>query len=359
LQTVVKLSRPSKRRPDAQDENKVILSGASRSNRGAPLTLRPVAGEGRFRRMSKPKPPEPHGKIDLDPVHWARATVDVLGKALTRLWGRDVMLYVGGVSFWIMLAAFPLLVIAVGLYGVLSTPEQVTAQAEILARMLPADARSLFQEELQRLSHAPSVAVSTQSVIALIIGAYAAHRGFKALLAGLSFIHDEEFQRGFLGFNIMALLVLIAALVMMGFISVLFLSLRVMAAAWDLKPMAGIWWLYSEWTWTSVGLTLAMTLIYRYAMSREPVAWRASTAGGAAAAILGLFASWFCAIYVEQIAHLGATYGSVATVVVFLIWLSWNVNALFFGGALATEMEIALHTRRIKPVLRRRKKAPL
>jgi len=33
-------------------------------------------------------------------------------------------------------------------------------------------------------------------------------------------------------------------------------------------------------------------------------------------------------------------------VVVFLIWLSWNVNAIFFGGALATEVELALHIRR-------------
>jgi membrane protein len=28
--------------------------------------------------------------------------------------------------------------------------------------------------------------------------------------------------------------------------------------------------------------------------------------------------------------------------VVFLIWLSWNVNAVFYGGALATEIEHAL-----------------
>jgi membrane protein len=51
--------------------------------------------------------------------------------------------------------------------------------------------------------------------------------------------------------------------------------------------------------------------------------------------------SWLCAIYVEQIAPLGATYGSVGAVVVLLIWLSWNVNAIFYGGAFATEMEIA------------------
>ncbi|MNC77536.1 hypothetical protein D3C75_1295060 [compost metagenome] len=27
--------------------------------------------------------------------------------------------------------------------------------------------------------------------------------------------------------------------------------------------------------------------------------------------------------------------------VVLLIWLSWNVNAIFYGGAFATELEIA------------------
>ena len=52
--------------------------------------------------------------------------------------------------------------------------------------------------------------------------------------------------------------------------------------------------------------------------------------------------SWASAFYVEQLAHLGATYGSVTAVVVLLIWLSWNVNAVFFGGALATEIELAL-----------------
>jgi len=60
------------------------------------------------------------------------------------------------------------------------------------------------------------------------------------------------------------------------------------------------------------------------------------------ATALFLFASWLCAIYVVDIVELGATYGSVATVVIFLIWLSWSVNAVFFGGALATEVEIGL-----------------
>jgi membrane protein len=62
--------------------------------------------------------------------------------------------------------------------------------------------------------------------------------------------------------------------------------------------------------------------------------------GGVAAAVLSLAASWGSAFYVKQFAHFGAMYGSIAAVVVMLVWLSWTVNALFFGAALATEIEL-------------------
>jgi len=271
-----------------------------------------------------------------------RLVLVILWRSLTRLWGRDVMLYVGGVSFFILLAVFPGLVIMVGLYGLMSDPAEAAQQAEVLARLMPSGARLMFEAELARIAHAPLRVLSTQSGIALLIGGYASHRGFKALLAGLSFIHDDETPRGFLGFNLLALGVLIAAIALMSFLSGVFFYLRLISVAFDFKPLAGVPWLFSEWTWVSLGLTLALSLIYRFAMASQPVAWRASLIGGAAAAMLSLVMSWASAIYVDQVAELGATYGSVAAVVVFLIWLSWTVNAVFFGGALATEVELAL-----------------
>src|SRR5687768_15296522 len=58
--------------------------------------------------------PERLRAMDWDPTHWARTALIILGKALTRLWGRDVMLYTGGVSFFAMLAIFPALAILMG-----------------------------------------------------------------------------------------------------------------------------------------------------------------------------------------------------------------------------------------------------
>lgn len=284
---------------------------------------------------------------DLDPFMAARIGLTVLGKALARLWGRDVMLYNGGVSFFVMLAIFPAIAIAMGLYSVLSDPAVVAQQGEALAQVMPEAARLIFQSELLRLSTAPPTAISVQSGVALLIGGYASHRGFKALLAGLSFIHDEDKPRGFVGFNLLALAVLIATMAALGVLSAVFFTFRILGETFELRPLRGTLWLYSEWTWASAGMTLGMTLIYRWAMSREPVAWRASVLGGVMAAALCIFASWALGFYVEQIVQLGATYGSVATVVIFLIWLSWNVNAVFFGGALATEAELAMHARRV------------
>jgi membrane protein len=279
----------------------------------------------------------------LDPLFWTRTVLALLWRALQRLWGRDVMLYVGGASFFSLLAVFPALSLLLGVYTLLLTPDEAARQADAFAYLMPPGARDLITSELSRLAHAPMTVTSTQSLVALVIGAYASHRGFKALLAGLAFIHDEEDTRGFLRFNVMALLVLAAAFASLIALTLLFLGLRLVASTLNLKPLAGAPWIYSEWTWVSLGLWVGLSLIYRYAMSAKPVGWRASISGGAAAAAMFVGASWASAFYVEQVAQLGATYGSLAAVVVFLIWLSWNVNAVFFGGGLATEVQVLLH----------------
>jgi membrane protein len=292
--------------------------------------------------MSETMQSRPLYRINLNPAHWLMAGQRVALKALLRLWGRNVMLYTGGVSFFALLAAFPAVALLIGVYSLRLTPTAALAQADVFAQLMPPGAHALFQNELLRLAQAPIHIVSVQSGVALLIGIYAAHRGFKALIAGLSFIHGEDEPLSFWGFNLLAFVVLVAAFALMGVLSGIFLAVRVLGASVALNSLTGISWFYSQWTWASIGLSVGLTLVYRYAMSSRPVGWRASIAGGVAASLLSLAASWASAIYVKQFSHLGAMYGSIAAVVVMLIWLSWNVNAIFFGGALATETELSL-----------------
>ncbi len=278
--------------------------------------------------------------FDYAPRHWAGAALRVAGRAWRRSQNRNAALYVGGVCFYALLAVFPAVAILVGVYSLLFTPTQAAAQAEAFTRLMPPGPQAMFKEELTRLAHASINVVSVQSFVALIIALNASHRGVKALLAGLSLIHDEERPLGFVGFNVLALAVALAGFALVGVVSSAFLAVRLAVASFDIVPITPHSWIVSEWTWASIGLVLGLTLTYRFAMSSTPVVWAASLAGGFTAAALTLLSSWVGAIYVQEIAHFGATYGSVTAVVVFLIWISWNVNAVFYGAAVATEMEM-------------------
>ena len=273
----------------------------------------------------------------LSPRFWG----GLLVRAFSRSWGRDVMLYTGGVTFFALLAIFPAIAILIGFYQAVLSIGNVSDQVAAMAEAIPAAARAIFIGEIERLANSSVRAVSTQSAIALVIGGYAAHRGFKALLAGLNLIHDEQEPHGFFKFNMLAFLVALAAFALFTMVSGALVTWRLIEHAYAEEPLAKAMMPF-DGLWTHVGLWLGLTMLYRYAMSHSTrVAWKAAALGGLFATGMSALFSWMCAIYVEQIVHLGATYGSVGAVVVLLIWLSWNVNAVFYGGAMATELELA------------------
>ena len=270
------------------------------------------------------------------PMLWGRLSA----RAFSRSWGRDVMLYTGGVSFFALLAVFPAIAILIGFYKAVLSISQVSEQAAALADVMPTAARAIFEAEIERLANASARTVSAQSAFAVVIGGYAAHRGFKALLAGLNLIHDESEPHGFFKFNLLAFFVALAAFLLFTVVSGAVVTSRLLEQVGPGAAAPG--GLHLDGLWPALGLAIGLTMLYRYAMShRTPVAWAPAIAGGLIATVMSTVSSWLCAIYVEQIAPLGATYGSVGAVVVLLIWLSWNVNAIFYGGAFATEMEVA------------------
>jgi membrane protein len=142
--------------------------------------------------------------------------------------------------------------------------------------------------------------------------------------------------------NLIALLVFLAGLGLILVTSTAFLIVRVIVVSFDPGAAHHTLWVFDQWIWSSLGVSLGLTLIYRYVMAAQPLDWRAAVIGGMSGGAMSLAASWASALYVDRVARLGATYWSIAAVVVCLIWISWNVNAVFFGGALATEAGLLL-----------------
>lgn len=250
---------------------------------------------------------------------------------------RDVMLFAGGVSYFGLLAVFPAIAVAVSLYGLVATPEQAQQQASLLAFLLPPGAKDLVVGQLAQLQASSFQILSIQGLAAFLIAVYGATRGMKALMAGLNRISEDEDFRGVLHFNLFAAGVTLLAILGALAASAFMLAVPVVLKALPVDLEAGERVLRSEWIWAGLSMAGAFALLYRFAMARSRIPWRAALFGSCVATGLCLGASRGVTVYVTEIADFGATYGSIGAVVALLLWIYFMSYAVFFGGALAAE----------------------
>ena len=263
--------------------------------------------------------------------------------AISRAMGRDVMLFAGGASYFGMLALFPAIALVMSAYGLLFSVEDAEAQIARFAEIMPVGAQQFVLGQMGRLADAPIAALSVNGAIALAISLFAAARGAKAVIAGLNHLAEDRDIRNVIHFNVLALFAVLigSILLVMANLAVLFIPvfLRQALEFLGFAPL-DIGGVINEWTVAAVFMFIALELLYRMTMRRrrEAVGLRASTIAALVATSLWLGLSKGFSLYVSQVVDFGV-YGSLGALVVFLLWIYWSSYAVFFGGALAIEID--------------------
>jgi membrane protein len=276
--------------------------------------------------------------------------VRVIIAAISRAMARDVMLFAGGASFFGMLALFPAIALAMSVYGLLFSVEDAEQQIGRLAEIMPAGAQDFVLGQMGRLADAPIAALSFNGAIALAIALFAASRGAKAIIAGLNHMAEDRDIRNILHFNILAMLSVLVggALLTAANLAVLLIPVLLarLFAMLGLDPL-DLGFVVNEWTSSAAFMFIALELLYRVTMRKrsEAVGWRASTVAALVATGLWLGLSKGFSAYVGQVIDF-SVYGSLGALVVFLLWIYWSAYAVFFGGALAIEIDTRIRAAR-------------
>jgi membrane protein len=84
---------------------------------------------------------------------------------------------------------------------------------------------------------------------------------------------------------------------------------------------------------------LAISLLYRFAPSRREAKWRWITWGSAVATIGWIAISILFSWYAANFGSYNKTYGSLAAVVVLMVWLWLSISVVLIGAELDAEME--------------------
>ncbi|KAB7648255.1 YihY/virulence factor BrkB family protein [Polymorphobacter fuscus] len=263
---------------------------------------------------------------------------------LRRVWNgnseHNLSLMAAGVAFYAFLSFVPLLGALVMSYGLVADPATVSKHMKTIIDLVPADAARLIYEQLINLTTTAASRKGLGLLIALAVSIYGATRASGAIIAALNVIYGERDRRGIIRGTAISALLIIGAIAT-GIVGVL--AATMMGYAQDLLRNFGDAgrMLVQLLTWAIAGglCCLAIGAMYRFAPDRSDARWRWLSVGSVTATVLWLAATLGFGFYASRFADYNATYGSLAAVVVLLMWLYVSAYAILIGGLINAETE--------------------
>jgi membrane protein len=251
----------------------------------------------------------------------------------------NVSIIAGGAAFFGLLALFPALAAAVALYGLFTDPANVSAQLDQLGGIVPAEARMILDEQLQRIASAGNRSLGIGAAVALLLALWSAAKGVKSLMVALNVVYHEQERRGFFKLNGTALLLTLTMLLVVPFALT---TVAVLPALIDRLPLPEIAAVAARWLrWPLLALVAvgAIGVLYRFGAARTRPRPKWSWPGAIVATVLWLAASALFSWYVSSFGSYNETYGSVAAIAVLMMWFWLSTYVVLLGGELNAELE--------------------
>lgn len=291
--------------------------------------------------------PRQQKRSEMDRGRGARSPVeiplkgwkDILWRVISEVTEDRIMLTAAGVTFYLLLALFPALAAFVSLYGFVADPVTIADQLLFLGGVLPSGGIDIIRGELESLAGQDRQALSFGFLLGLAIALWSANNGIKAMFDAMNIVYGEREKRSFLQLNLLSFTFTGGAL-LTGILLLTSVALIPAALAFltfgTLTEIAISW---GRWPLLLIGVTLIISLIYRFGPSRTKAKWRWLTWGSVLASLVWLAASVGFSLYLENFADYNATYGSLGAVVGFMMWTWISVMILLVGAELNAEME--------------------
>jgi membrane protein len=251
----------------------------------------------------------------------------------------NVLLMSAGVAFFAFLALFPGLIAGMTLYGLVADPGQVQEQVDSLSAALPGEAARLLREQAREVTTRSNEELGIKLILSLLIALLSASGGVASLIKAVNIAYDEVETRSFVARRATALLLTVCAVVFLvvavGVITVVPVVMN------ELGLDAAGRFLVQVLRWGGlVGFVLvALGVVYRYAPDRDNAKVRWIGFGSVLATALWALGSSLFSLYVSTLGQYGNTYGTLAGVVVLLLWLFLTAFIVLLGAEINSEME--------------------
>jgi membrane protein len=263
----------------------------------------------------------------------------VLRRAFTESNDDNVSMLAGGVAFFAFLALFPSLIAALTLYGLVADPAQITRQLQALSGSLPPAAQQLLTQQLATATQTGGASLTLGLVISLLVALWSASTATVYLIQAISLAYDEKETRGFVKLRLIGLGLALGGAVFMLVTLALVTVVPALLQHLGLGLLGRLVAQLLRWALLIGFILLGLAVIYRVAPDRDPPQFRWASPGALVAALLWILGTIGFSLYVNHFGNYNKTYGALAGVVVFMLWLYLTSYIVLLGAEINAEAE--------------------
>jgi membrane protein len=281
----------------------------------------------------------PDAPTDLSKGTWK----DTLKRTFKEFKDDDCTDWAAALTYYGVLALFPALIALVSILGLVVDRATITrVLTDTISSIGPSSAVDTFKGPIEQVTGDNGTA-GIMLVVGLATALWSASSFVGAFFRASNAIYEREEGRGFFKLRPVQLLVTLI-LVLLSALVVLSLVLTGPVAqsvgnAVGLGDAAVTAWNIAKWPVMLVVIMGMLAILYYAAPNAKQPKFHWITPGAVVAVVVWLIASGLFAFYVATFASYNKTYGALAGVIVFLVWM-WITNlAVLFGAELNAEVE--------------------
>jgi membrane protein len=246
-------------------------------------------------------------------------------------------------TYYAVLALFPAMIALLSLVGLVGRgPQTVTTLLGILKQVGAGSAAKTLEPTLTQLAAQPQAA-GVAFVIGLATALWSASGYVGSFGRAMNRMYEIREGRPFWKLRPVMLLVTLIALILAAAVAIALVvsgpAATAIGNALGIGSTGMLIWNIAKWPVILLAVVLVVAILYYATPNVKQPKFRWISVGAVLAIVVWIIASAAFGFYVSTFSSYNKTYGALAGVVVFLLWL-WITNlALLFGAELDAELE--------------------
>ncbi|HMS82759.1 MAG TPA: YihY/virulence factor BrkB family protein [Nitrospira sp.] len=278
--------------------------------------------------------------------HWERGGLS-WSELGTRVWNQvqknGILGRAAQLAYYFLLALFPLLLFLTALIGLFPINAPTSALLDYARQIIPAEALGLVEQYLDNIVQGSGTDILSLGILGAL---WASSSGMTAIMEALNVAYDQAETRPFWKVRLLGILLTLclAGLIIMSATLVVYGGqlLQWATQLFELTMVSEILWQLVRWPVAIALMLLAMAIIY-YVCPDVEQQWRWITPGAVFAVVMWLMVSLAFKYYVQNFGNYNVAYGSIAGVIVLMLWLYLSGAVILLGGEINAEIEAAAH----------------